>query len=81
MGKRLIRLQPFQFSKEKFQDLPGKEIDILLKSGQTLHGICLEISESVISIRDENALWYNLRKHHHQVPLTNIREILWTSES
>lgn len=75
MGTRTTRI-PSNHLEEKKAALLGKMVQVVFWEGNTKTGTVESISEAFISVVDPNTMWYNRKRHTHQINLEAIREIL-----
>jgi hypothetical protein len=69
MSKRLTRLRPENLATQ-LENRKGTELHVVLANGQTLLGRLEEINLTGIHIMDA-------RDHHHQIPISNIYEVIF----
>lgn len=75
MGTRTSRI-PSNHLQEQKASLLGKTIQIVFWAGSTKTGRVESVDDSFLTLIDGNTIWYNRKRHTHQISLEAIREIL-----
>ncbi|MBX7240737.1 MAG: hypothetical protein K1X92_03230 [Bacteroidia bacterium] len=75
MGKRQERIQGDTLA-QKSKSLAGKEVQIILWTGETFAGKVSESENNTISLVSKGAFWYNLKRNTHTFTFAQIREII-----
>ena len=73
MGKRLIRIRASLVA-EQTTGLIGREVNLVLLSGRTLHGRLLTVQDGELALRDSIG-------HQHTVSLQAMDELIFDEEA
>ncbi|MDW8347890.1 MAG: hypothetical protein RML94_13095 [Bacteroidia bacterium] len=68
MGKRQERIKGRVLTKN-FSKIEGREVNVIQRDGITIHGYVIFTSNEKLIIED-------LRYHKHEVPISNIAEVV-----
>lgn len=73
MGKRLIRIRATQVPEQTVR-LLGREVNIVLLDGRTLHGQLLTVQNNELSLRDNIG-------HRHTIAFQTVDELVFDEEA
>jgi len=73
MGKRLIRIRATQVPEQTVR-LLGREVNIVLLDGRTLHGQLLTVQNNELSLRDNIG-------HRHTIAFQAVDELVFDEEA
>jgi hypothetical protein len=54
----------------------GQSVQVITWSGHTYLGRLISLEADHVVVRDFNAYWYNRKRHTHQIPLEQLREVV-----
>ncbi len=80
MGIRINRI-PAHLLPEKVSEIEGKTVQVIMWGGETRMGKVRLITSEHVEINDLNRMWYNRKRHTHQIPISEIREVLIDRQS
>lgn len=75
MGTRTTRI-PSNKLEQKKDGLVGKLVQVVFWEGSTKTGRVESANATSITVRDPNTVWYNRKRHTHDIELSAIREVL-----
>lgn len=76
MGKRNIRIRRHELQ-NRAAELKNEEAHVVLLDGRTYFGRVLDANAETLTIRDVNARWTSVKRHTHQLPLSDIMEVIF----